>query len=178
MTRRYYRSEKAKEVAQEIPPLSEAVARKTREARRLKVVPPPSPAPVPPRRTNHMKGNSTGLRSDPLVVPSQHIADILEERQRIWERERPNPRRNHPDLPHDPVVGFINWLSFESGVSERVLRTIRRAEYLHLEFKVAEKILLALDLQHLLSNGDIPVVPNPKWSQETWLDWKEKQGCI
>jgi hypothetical protein len=47
----------------------------------------------------------------------------------------------------------------------------------HVTLSVAEALLMAIGKHYLLANGAIPVIPNPRWSQERWIEYMDERGC-
>lgn len=129
--------------------------------------------------------------SDPLVVRCADLAPHLEEHREKWQQERP------PNIQHFETKGHADWqgkrgwgqqnrkqfttwgeyIEQEADVDQRTMyRLMHQQEYCTL--KVAERLLMAIDREYLLSNGTVPVIPNPRWSQERWHKYMEERGCI
>jgi len=67
------------------------------------------------------------------------------------------------------------WLAVETGYTTRSFHRILRSEYVGL--RAADRILTAIDKSYMLVNGELTVIPNPKWSYEGWISWMEERGC-
>jgi hypothetical protein len=77
-----------------------------------------------------------------------------------------------------PQAGPIQWLSHETGVLPRSLHRIIHNESQYTRLTMVDQILTGLGLTHLLYDGTLKVIPNPRWSQERWLEYMEERGCV
>lgn len=94
---------------------------------------------------------------DPLVVRGEDFRRVIEP---LIEEDGGNAR---------PLADLI-------GVDVRaLLAVVYHREYINLE--KADRWLTKLGLQHLLSNGTLTVVANPRWNQERWIKWMRERGC-
>jgi hypothetical protein len=73
--------------------------------------------------------------------------------------------------------GYATWISEESGISQRRVYGILNLESKVTSLDIADKILQALEMTYVLHNGEVPVIPNPRWTQEHWVRWMNKRGC-
>lgn len=126
------------------------------------------------REAEKRKYNGAG---EAEVVLSAQLAPILTEHRRRWNLER-NAKTESELHQGSMVMGFLDWLSFETEIGVRRLWGIMRKEYKTVPFSQAEKILMALQEENLLTNGDVRVIPNPNWSLEKWMNYMEERGCI
>jgi len=127
------------------------------------------------RREGRRRADHSTPKTDPLVVRTQQLAAILAGAKEDHEKKYPQ---------HEPAYGkvaefiaFTEWLSEESDVDAVQIRAVMRQRWATIELKTAEKILMALDLEYLLSNGTIDVIPNPRWSKERWQMYMSERGC-
>jgi len=95
----------------------------------------------------------------------------------VNRHEAIHPRRNDDNSdPFDPPhFGGYSYISNEVGHSFN-WSAIRRAR--HMGFSKADEILVAIGEELAFHDGRVRVIPNPVWSQEHWLAWKENQGCV
>jgi hypothetical protein len=136
--------------------------------------------PIDPKKIDRRIYNKppvgAGGPRDGLVCRIDEIMPIIDE---FIERHR----AEHP-LPDDVSThtlthyGADSAISFMMGLSERGIstRAIRRQSLI--SFERADRILSAIGQEHAFQDGRVHVIPNPTWSQERWLAWKEEQGCI
>jgi hypothetical protein len=66
----------------------------------------------------------------------------------------------------------------EMGLSENGFDVGHLGRQKYIGYNRADRILSAIGQTHALFDGRVHVIPNPNWSQERWLAWKEEQGCI
>ena len=109
--------------------------------------------------------NGTG---EPNVVPGYQLAPVLREWTRRWLADRPNGPNG--------FVGPMQWLAHETGLDLRQVSRITNEEIVVIGEQQAELLLLAIDREYMLYD-EIQVVPNPNWSLEKWLAWREERGC-
>lgn len=107
---------------------------------------------------------------EPNVVPVYQLAPVLQEWTRRWLAERPIGNG-------EEFVGPMQWLAAETGLSVRQVSRIANEELVVIGEQQAELLLLAIDREYMLIHGEIQIVPNPNWSLERWLAWREQRGC-
>jgi hypothetical protein len=81
-------------------------------------------------------------------------------------------------LSRPAVMGPWEWMEYETGIGGDVVRKIASCDREYVSLTLAEKILMAIDKEYMLVNDEIPVIPNPRWSQEKWVKYMEERGCI
>jgi hypothetical protein len=120
--------------------------------------------------------------TNPEVVLGKKLAVVLQDYCVRWFRERPSgnfgvdeERRNNGG---STFIGPVQYLAQETGISIRRVSGMCNGEYEYVDAYRADRVLTAIGLSHMLSNGEIPVVPNPTWSMERYLAYMEKRGCI
>ena len=64
-----------------------------------------------------------------------------------------------------------------SGVNPRQIRSIMNIKYRFTALATADKILVAIGKSDLLTNGQLQVVPNPRFDMETWIRLMKEKGC-
>lgn len=134
--------------------------------------------------------------SDPEVVPAKELSYYLKKFCKEWLVERPNSSyignpnagwnlRNDNSAEHTPtadpvwVMGPVQYLAEGSGISIRNVGAMCNGNFAaHIGLGTAEKVLQAAGLLHLISSGEIPVIPNPVWSQERYMEHMAERGCI
>lgn len=75
-------------------------------------------------------------------------------------------------------MGAMTWLEQESGVHVRRLSGYKNCEFAFVQFSDAQKILMALDREYKLNNGEIPVVKNPRWSWRQYFSYMRSRGVV
>ena len=70
--------------------------------------------------------------------------------------------------------GPLDYVAEQVGISVRSLYRMLREQSVVAE-DTAEKILMAMDKEHMLKTGEIPIVPTPYWSFERWLEWRNHE---
>lgn len=70
-------------------------------------------------------------------------------------------------------------LCTRAGVNSRVVNRILRRENEYTGFGLADQLLAAMGVAHLTSfDPEFATRPNPSWSQDRWVRWKERMGCV
>jgi hypothetical protein len=121
-----------------------------------------------------------GSAGEPLVVPTSALSPILRRWKEIYELEHDfEYRTSEVFLAQDGanVFGPIQYLEFHSGIPRRRIFGIINQEFKNTSLDNAEKLLMAIGKEYMLKNGEVPVVPNPNWKQETWVAYMNKRGC-
>ena len=124
---------------------------------------------------------------DPLVVRTEEFALVLE----VWIKDHeahhpPESRRitsytyvgdADKNIPGYSGAQYIaQFLHNENG--ERAIYRILKRETRVTTLQLVDSILTAIEEVAALTDGRLTVIPNPYWTQERWLKWKEEQGCI
>lgn len=113
-------------------------------------------------------GRSGGSEAE--VCLSSEIGPLIEEFERRWYRERPNGEVG--------TTGPLTWLSWETGLQTKVLSNIRNQKHRTVLLSIAEAILMAMDKGYMISNEEVAVEKNPRWSLEKYMAYMEERGCI
>jgi hypothetical protein len=113
---------------------------------------------------------------EPQVVLCEQLAIEVRDWSKKWLVERDSSLFSND--PAVKVMGPIDWLSEKTGIHVRRLGGISNNEFDTVSLSQAEKILIAIDRDYMLSNGEIHVIPNPNWSLEKWTDHMRQAGCI
>jgi hypothetical protein len=130
-------------------------------------------------------GDSVGKfkgTGEALVVDKEQMAAVLLDFRTKWNVEHPvtNNGRGYGS-PNSNANGYGHWLGawgylgFETGIDPSVIGKISRCEMPIVSLTKAEKILMAMGLQHMLSNGEIQVLKNPNWSWRQLRLWRTEQ---
>jgi hypothetical protein len=125
-------------------------------------------------------------RGEAEVVPTEEIGALIRNFSKRWVAERPTSfREMEIDVPESSIrpnktvfMGPIDYLSTHTGIQPRQIARITSGELKMLSFSQAEKLLMAMDKEYLLSTGEISVVRNPNWSPEKWMEYMESRGCV
>jgi hypothetical protein len=111
------------------------------------------------------------------VVPGFQLSTVLRE----WIVRYLDGRGiSESKLVGDEVAMFgpIQYLSHWTGISVRRVSGICNGEFPNVPYQQAEILLMVIDRDYLLANGEIQVVPNPNWSLEKWMDYMRERGCV
>ena len=113
------------------------------------------------------------------MVPARSLAVLVERWIRIaeaedgWDKDW-NAAREYGFSQY----GVIQYLADQSGVDPRVLYRIREGNGKFISLVVAEKLVIkGMGWEHVFHTGELPVVPNPRWSQERWANYMASRGC-
>jgi len=113
---------------------------------------------------------STG---DPLVVVAADLKVILDDYFREEDKKRPKGQTDGFKNRNTSFYGVKQYLADQSGISVSKMYQITEGKIEHTSLKVADALLSGMERPDLMRH--IRVVPNPRWSQEKWLAWK--QSC-
>jgi hypothetical protein len=127
-------------------------------------------APPEPERLN-MSG-----RQEPLVVPTAQLAPLVSAALDAHRASFPAGSENGT-WTGKVMTGPIQWLSFESGIQERVIQRILRQEHTNVGLRIADPVLQALGLPHATYDGTVDVIPNPLLSPTYFADLMWERGC-
>lgn len=123
-------------------------------------------------RTNgdFARGNR-GRLGDPQVVESALVLPLVRDFIEHIDAERSKKVGHRSD-----VVTGLRQLQQNSGVNERTIRGYLKDEREFMSFSHADKLLVALGKQDLLSSGEIPVKKNPAWTWAEYRTWQESES--
>ena len=107
----------------------------------------------------------------------EHATNHRPTHTKLGELSWVNDYRNQTRADPMPTMGAIEWLSEITGMQHRSLWRIIKCETKHTNYVLADKILQAIERTDATHNGEIRVVPNPRWSREKWLNYMEERGC-
>lgn len=113
---------------------------------------------------------------DGLVCRVDEIMPIIDAFTAKHRAEHPLPEDDHQTITNQ--YGADSAISFMMGLAERGFSTRHFRNQKLVSYERAERLLIALGQEHAFHDGRVHVIPNPTWSQERWLAWKEEQGCI
>lgn len=135
-------------------------------------------ARVEQRKRMVARYNGTG---EPQVVPGYQLAAVLQEWRKRYVKERPPNYRTGQIAEAGKIDDFVSPVQFliqETGLPDRRIRGYINGEYPVVGHTRAELLLMAIDREYMLVNGEIQTVPNPHWSLEKYLEWRREQGCV
>ncbi len=99
-------------------------------------------------------------RSDPLVVPSEPLGEILRKFVDNWYKE-------HDGAPYElGRYGPLAYLADKSGVDRKYVYNCVNSRLKFVGLRTADALLQALNMPELLATGEIPVLKSPMWSQK------------
>jgi hypothetical protein len=114
---------------------------------------------------------------DPLVIPTAPLAKILRQTYAKFDKEWRGTITTNT-VPDEGVLSPFQRLMARTGVtSVRTFSRIMKEETTFTTLSLADQILTGLDQNFKLSNGDIPVIPNPHWGSERWQNFMASRGC-
>jgi hypothetical protein len=129
---------------------------------------------------------------DPLVVNTEDLKKVLDRfvidhlsrhdgkvrmNKKVYGSVGGSFERGWDDRPDlDFQTGPISWIEQETGVAAKRLWTIMNLRSKHTSLDLADRILQRLELTYVLHNGEVPVIPNPRWNQERWIKWMSTRG--
>jgi hypothetical protein len=132
--------------------------------------------------------------NDLLVIRTEDLARVIREWIRRHELEHPidQPYNLKQDAKFDERgkwsgveyreehwhTGGIRYLSEHSGVDDRKIRGILLIEYKTTSLYVADRIISAMEETYKLTNGELEIIPNPRLTQEKWIEHMRERGCI
>jgi len=109
------------------------------------------------------------------VVVTALISAVLLDWRRKWDAEYDN--NSVTSTSYNQFIGPMTYLVEQTGLPQRAIYRAMHGETKHVSFTHAEKILMAIDREYMLSNGEIPVIPNPRWSMQRWTKYMASRGC-
>ena len=117
-------------------------------------------------------GDGQAGSSDPLAVSTLALREAIEPVLAQYDADRHFAVSGNPWITNDlaPPAG-TTVASGSYGVDDgmgRTVREIRKGNKSYVSLRVAEIILTNLNLDHYLSDGTVPVIPNPQWSSARW----------
>jgi hypothetical protein len=128
--------------------------------------------PPRPRKRYHGQGEAE-------VVPAFQFVKFMQGWIDQWYADRPvgvfTPQAYKG--AGNTFYGPIAFLAHHTGINERRVRMIVKGNLPFIPLSDADQILQAANLGHLLSTGEIQVVPNPNWSPEKWISYMRERGC-
>lgn len=135
-----------------------------------------------------MSGRQGTNQGEALVVLSDS-AEALREVLRQWSkrwllaREVSRDKFSSADRVEEESSGFVRligpmeYLEQETEINRRTIRMVVSGDLDPVPFSKVEKLLIAIDRHYMLSNGEIHVVPNPRWTQERFQEWWKGRSC-
>lgn len=74
-------------------------------------------------------------------------------------------------------LGGVGYVAAVCGIPARQVWGVLKGDRKWVTLGVADTWLTALGLQHLLADGTVRVVPNPRWTAEHWSNYMTERGC-
>ncbi len=121
-----------------------------------------------------------GGNTDAEVVRTEDLADILNTWLEKYTKQFPlsfefNPRGNRG---RPESISGLQYLSQLSGLSDRAIYRVINCESKHTRLTIADKLLIVIDREYMLSTGELEIIPNPSWSLEHWQAYMSERGCL
>lgn len=113
------------------------------------------------------------------VVSAEVMKSLLEDFVKKWDVERPEGWAGSGarfSRVHDPKMPAVDWLDQETGINVRKITGYLHGQYNFVGLPHADLLLKAMGLQHLLANGEIQVMKNPRWSWRQYNHWLRGSG--
>jgi hypothetical protein len=117
--------------------------------------------------------------NDALVVSTRALAHRIRAWRAAWDAEA--LVQNSDGFRENDAVRMtsMQYLEEWSGTQSGMIRAILREQTEWTSMKVADGLMTAMGEQHLLAlDPALHPRPNPRWTQERWMKWKEEQGCV
>lgn len=130
---------------------------------------------------------------EPLVVKTHDLAKVLYPWMRTHEAEHNALFQgygeseyemfgfgSHVREAHDAMkeTGSVRYLCEHTGLKPRALWRIMHGETQCTALSIADALLNAIGREYMLSNGEITVIPNPRFSLEHWVEIMQERGCF
>ena len=113
--------------------------------------------------------SDTASSRDGCVVPTAPLSAAVTAFVKGWNRDRPPTAGRYSSARSSASiepVSAIEWLSTETRIPVGTLHRIRYNRSRLTELRVADPIVCAMNQTHLLYDGTLPVIPNPKAKAE------------
>jgi hypothetical protein len=119
-------------------------------------------------------GEAEVVRAEPLgEIIRRWCANWLAERPRWTSSSKADTKASYGA----EFMGPIDWLAEKTEIHFRRVYGIASSEFKHVPLTQADKILTAMGYMDMLGK-EIPVIPNPNWSMERWMEYMESRGCV
>ena len=130
-------------------------------------------------RANGMRGRTKGVSHAEIVDP-EPLGQLVRDFIKKWRKERPisHIEDGTSAWGANEFVGALDYLYANSGIDQRKIRGIVNNEYSEIGDSIADALLQAMNLTHLMHDGTIQSRPNPRWSMEAYLAYMRERGCI
>lgn len=76
-----------------------------------------------------------------------------------------------------PLSGMA-YIAENVGTEVSAVQKIMTGKQKWVTFQKADEWLSALSMEHLLNDGTLHIVPNPRWTAEHWQSYMEERGCV
>lgn len=117
--------------------------------------------------------------SDLEVVWTAELGPIITGWRAAWDANRPYVHQWKTRMALERrFVTALDYLSVNAEVAKRKINAIQAQQYRFTALGVADRLLVVMNLEHLLDDGTIHVVPNPSMSLEHWLRRMAERGCV
>jgi hypothetical protein len=121
--------------------------------------------------------------NEPEVVKTEDLRRILLEWQDQWYAERVKLKplsgwaRENSRSENVPRIHPLDWLSFETGYSRKRFEVIISGKFEWTTLPVADALLTAIGHPEYLHTR-LQIVPNPHWSNERYVSYMRRRGCM
>lgn len=110
------------------------------------------------------------------VVSGDQLREILKRYEREWEVSRPNEMSY---VTNGFMTAFAV-IAANTSITTNQLEALRKTgsqKRTWISAKTADIILTEIGLSHYLSDGTLPIVPNPHITAERYAAWRKERGC-
>lgn len=106
------------------------------------------------------------------VVRAEPLSTVLRSWVKEWLAQYPIDSAGG-----EHFMGPIQVLAEKTEINVRRVSGIVNGEFEFVSLSQADKLLTAAGLWDYISNGEIPVIPNPNWSMVKWQAYMDERGC-
>ena len=132
--------------------------------------------PPPAKRGQWVNGSGKNFAYE--VVDGDELREIINEWEAEWRKTRPSMGRGFNSPGYLISSKFLEEIT---GMDESRISAVRRSDHQKRKWIsaiMADRLLTAIGRQHLLDNGTLRVVPNPRLSLERYQAWLAERGCV
>lgn len=115
----------------------------------------------------------------PLVVLTDDLSSVVEQWVESYRITHPLDKNSDSGrFGSKRFFSAIEYIALYSGLSVVSVGIVLHKRSKFTTLATADSILTAIDKQYCLVDGSVPVIPNPRLTQEQWIKMMDKRGCI